>query len=90
MPLPEFVRTTTFRWTLAISAAFAVCILLMFGFVYWRTLAYMSANVDRLNQDVVEAIAGADNPTLVVQRLEDHLRVDPRRIRVLLRALRRR
>jgi len=82
VPLPEFVRTTTFRWTVAISAAFAVCILLMFGFVYWQTIAYMTGNVDRLNNDVADAIAAADTSALAVQRLEDHLRVDPRRIKL--------
>jgi signal transduction histidine kinase len=82
VPLPEFVRTTTFRWTIAISAAFAVCILLMFGFVYWQTLAYMTGNIDRLNNDVTDSIAAAAGPNLAVQRLEDHLRVDPRRIKL--------
>src|SRR5207253_636198 len=82
VPLPDFVRTTTFRWTLAISAAFASCILLMFGFVYWQTAAYMTGNVDRLNNDVTDAIAAADSPTLAAQRLEDHLRVDPRRVKL--------
>jgi signal transduction histidine kinase len=82
VPLPEFARTTTFRWTLAISAAFTVCILLMFGFVYWQTTAYMAANVDQLNHDVTDAIASADTQTLLVQRLEDHLRVDPRRVKL--------
>ncbi len=48
MRLPEFIRTTTFRWTLAVSGAFALCILLMFGFVYWQTAAYMTARVDGL------------------------------------------
>jgi signal transduction histidine kinase len=80
--LPEFVRTTTFRWTLAISAAFAACILLMFGFVYWQTTAYVTGNLDRLNNDVTNAIAAADSPALLVQRLEDHLRVDPRRVKL--------
>ena len=42
MRLPEFIRTTTFRWTLVVSGAFALCILLMFGFVYWRVTAYMT------------------------------------------------
>jgi signal transduction histidine kinase len=82
VPLPDFVRTTTFRWTLAISAAFAVCILLMFGFVYWQTSAYVTANVDQLNKDVTDAIAAADSPTLAARRLEDHLRVDPRRVKL--------
>jgi signal transduction histidine kinase len=82
VPLPEFARTTTFRWTLAISAAFAACLLLMFGFVYWQSTAYMAANVDQLNHDVIDAIASADSPTLLVQKLEDHLRVDPRRVKL--------
>jgi signal transduction histidine kinase len=82
VPLPEFVQTTTFRWTIAISAAFAVCILLMFGFVYWQTMAYMTGNVDRLNSDVTDSIAAAGSSNLAAQRLEDHLRVDPRRIKL--------
>jgi signal transduction histidine kinase len=82
VPLPDFVRTTTFRWTLAISVAFAVCMLLIFGFVYWQTIAFMTGNVDRLNNDVSEAIASAETATVMVQRLEEHLRVDPRRIKL--------
>jgi hypothetical protein len=57
--LPEFAPTTTFRWTIAISAAFAVCILLMFGFVYWQTMAYMTGNADQLNNDVTDSIVAA-------------------------------
>ena len=82
MPLPDIVRTTTFRWTLAISAAFAVCILLMFGFVYWQTTAFLNGNVDRLNSDASDAIAAANTPTVAAQRLEDHLRFDPRRVKL--------
>ena len=82
MRLPDFVRTTTFRWTLAISAAFGVCILLMFGFVYWQTTSYTTGNVDRLNYDVAEAVASAGSRPLMVERLDEHLRVDPRRIKL--------
>ncbi len=41
--LPDFVRTTTFRWT---STAFAVCILLFSAFVYWEAATYMVARMD--------------------------------------------
>ena len=81
MRLPEFVRTTTFRWTLAISAAFAGCIILMFGLVYWQTAGYMTANVDRLITGWSETIV-SDGPQLWAQSLEDHLRSDPRRVRL--------
>ena len=82
MRLPEFLRTTAFRWTIAISAAFAVCILVMFGFVYWQTMLFMTGNVDRLNLDGAAAIASAGSPALMVQRLDDHLVADPRRIKL--------
>jgi len=41
--LPDFVRTTTFRW---ISIAFVVCILLFSAFVYWEAATYMLARMD--------------------------------------------
>ena len=81
MRLPDLVRTTTFRWTLAISAAFTLCILLMFAFVFWQTIAFMSANIDRLNADVTNLIA-SDGEERMAQKIEDHLRVDPRRIKL--------
>ena len=40
--LPDFARTTTFRWTLAVAGAFVLCTLVLFGFVYWQTAAYMT------------------------------------------------
>ena len=50
MRLPEFARSTTFRWTLAASGAFSLAILLMLGFVYLRATAYLTAANDRLLQ----------------------------------------
>src|SRR6266852_2505302 len=41
--LPDFVRTTTFRWT---SIAFAAGILLFSAIVYWEAAAYMLAGID--------------------------------------------
>src|SRR5262252_6137351 len=55
--LPDFIRTTTFRWTLVVSGAFALCILLMFGLVYWQTASYMTARVDGTITRDADAIA---------------------------------
>src|SRR5713101_7072773 len=41
--LPDFVRTTIFRWT---SIAFAACLLLFSAFVYWEAAADMLARMD--------------------------------------------
>jgi signal transduction histidine kinase len=79
--LPEFMRTTGFRWTLLISGAFAICILLMFVFVYWQTSVYMTAKVDQLISDHAEALAGA-TPEQQPQAVNDYLREDPRRVKL--------
>src|SRR5262245_61182924 len=71
------MRTTTFRWTLAASGAFAACLLLMFGFVLAQAYAYMTADVDRLVGGVANFIA-ADGPEARLQKLNEHLRLDPR------------
>ena len=79
--LPDIVRTTTFRWTLAVSGAFAACILLMFGFVYWRTQSYTTANVDGLITEVANVVSSQDQAA-ATRRLDDHLRTDPRRLKL--------
>jgi signal transduction histidine kinase len=79
--LPEFMRTTTFRWTLIIFGAFAISILLMFAFVYWQTAAYMNAGVDRLIIDHADAVA-TDLPQHRLQAISDYLQEDPRRVKL--------
>ena len=81
MRLPEFIRTTTFRWTLVVSGAFALCILLMFGFVYWQTAAYMTARVDNTIARDADAMA-RDAPERWHEGIDERLRQDPRRIRL--------
>jgi signal transduction histidine kinase len=79
--LPEFMRTTTFRWTLVIFGAFAISILVMFAFVYWQTAAYMNAGVDQLIIDHADAVA-ADVPQRRLQAISNYLREDPRRVKL--------
>ena len=81
MRLPEFTRATTFRWTLVVSGAIALCILLMFGFVFWRTAAYMTQRVDRAITEEAGLVA-ADPPERRLDAIEDRLRQDPRRIKL--------
>ncbi|MBO0712148.1 MAG: HAMP domain-containing histidine kinase [Acetobacteraceae bacterium] len=81
MHLPDFLRTTTFRWTLAISAAVTMCIVLMFGLVYWQVSGYATALVDRLDTDEAETIRAAPAER-AIQELQQHLRVDPLRVKL--------
>src|SRR5689334_23295245 len=75
--LPDFMRTTTFRWTLAASGAFTICMLVMFGFALVQAHAYMTADVDRLIAGIANYIA-ADGPEVRREKLDQHLRLDPR------------
>ena len=81
MRLPDFVRTTTFRWTLAVAGAFVLCTLVLFGFVYWQTAAYMTSTFDDLITGELRIIA-ADTPERRLEQIDERLRNDPRRIRI--------
>jgi signal transduction histidine kinase len=72
------VRTTTFRWTLVVSAAFTVCILLMFAFVLAQAYRIMTSDIDRLVTSATEVVAAATTPEELLQRMDEHLRVNPR------------
>jgi signal transduction histidine kinase len=75
--LPEFSRTTTFRWTLVISGGFALCTFLMFGFVYWQTTAEMVGQIDATatrGADVIEAAAPESRLAAINERLRQDLR----------------
>ncbi len=81
MRLPEFVHSTTFRWALGVAFAFGVCTLLLFGFVYWQTATYVTANIDaivatdvRLEQDTPRDQALAF--------VNEHNLEDPRRVKL--------
>jgi signal transduction histidine kinase len=79
--LPDFVRSTTFRWTLAIAGAFVLCIVVLFGFVYWQTAAYMTSTFDDLITGELRIIA-VDSPERRLAQIESRLRNDPRRVRI--------
>jgi len=79
--LPEFMRSTTFRWTLAVSGAFILCILLMFGFILAQAYSYMTTDVDALNNEIANAIGG-HQPEQRVLGLEQYLRADPHHVKL--------
>ena len=81
MRLPDFIRTTTFRWTLAVAGAFVLCTVVLFGFVYWQTAAYITSTFDDLITGELRIIA-ADTPERRLAQIDSRLRNDPRRIRI--------
>src|SRR5450432_3061662 len=79
--LPDFARTTTFRWTLAVAGTFVLGPSVLFGFVYWQTAAYMTSSIDRLLTGEVRLIA-PETPERRLELVVNRLRDDPRRIRI--------
>jgi signal transduction histidine kinase len=79
--LPDFARTTTFRWTLVVASAFVLCTLLLFGFVYWRTAVYVMSENDVLLTEELRVFA-ANTPEQRLAEIDDRLRKDPRHIKV--------
>jgi signal transduction histidine kinase len=76
--LPDFVRTTTFRWS---ASAFVCCILLFSAFVYWEAAAYMLAKLDAAITAETLDVAG-EAPDRQVAAINDRLSEDPRRIKL--------
>jgi signal transduction histidine kinase len=79
--LPEFTRSTTFRWTLAVSGAFIACILLMFGFILAQAYSNLTADVDALITEVANTIASHEPPQRIFG-LDQYLRADPNRVKL--------
>ena len=78
--LPDFARTSTFRWTLAVAGTFVLCTLVLFGFVYWQAAAYMTSTFDALITAELRIIS-ADAPERRLEQIDNRLRDDPRRVR---------
>src|SRR5271170_7627237 len=76
--LAEFKRMTTFRWTLIVASAFFLCTVLLFGFVYWQTAAYMTSEFDELITGELHIFAAERRLAHVNERLDN----DPRRVRI--------
>ena len=81
MRLPDFARTTTFRWALTVASAFLLCTLVLFGFVYWQTAVYVISKYDVLLVEELRVFA-SNTPEQLLQEINDRLLKDPQRIKV--------
>lgn len=78
---PEVIHSTTFRWAVGVALAFSVCTLLLFGFVYWQTAAYVTGNMDATISADVQLDEGTSRPQ-VLHFVREHLEQDPRRVKL--------
>jgi hypothetical protein len=80
--LPHFARTSTFRWTLVIVAAFMMCVVVLLGFIDWRTAMYIMSENDVLLADQLQVFA-SDTAQQRLEEIDDRLRKDPRRVKIV-------
>jgi signal transduction histidine kinase len=73
----SIIRSTTFRWTLAVAGVFAILVIVLFGFIYWQTDQYLIARSDRMivNQlDVIAALPSEQRLRAIDQDLKQDSR----------------
>ncbi len=58
MRQPQFMRSNTFRWALAVAGLLALLVIVLFGFIYWKTDAYLVARSDTAVATQLNYVAG--------------------------------
>src|SRR5260370_23479333 len=76
MRQPQFIRSSTFHWALAVSAVFAVFVIVLFGFINWKIDDYLTARSNRVITVELHGIAGL-SPERRLQAIDEKLRQDP-------------
>jgi signal transduction histidine kinase len=79
--LPDFVRSTTFHWALGVAAAFGACTLMLFGFVYWQTAAYVTSSIDSDLTGEARFVVG-NTREQALEFVAERLRDDPHRLKL--------
>src|ERR1700716_739546 len=77
MRQPQFMRSNTFRWTLAVAVVLAVFVIMLFGFTYWTIDDYLVARSDRMVAGQLNFIAGLPNERRL-EAIDQHLKQDSR------------
>ena len=77
MLLPDFTRTTTFRWTLVVGGVFVAFTLLLVVIVYARTEHYLTARSDGVVTMQAKVLVDSE-PAKRLDRIDWHLAQDPR------------
>jgi signal transduction histidine kinase len=81
MRWPEFVRSTTLRWTALLAAIFAAFVVAMLGFVYLKTKHDLTIRYDRSIRSQIGALAHL-SPQRRLDAIDDNLRQDPGQVRL--------
>jgi signal transduction histidine kinase len=77
MRQPQFIRSTTFHWALAVAAVFAIFVIVLFGFIYWKTDDYLVARSDKMIARQLNFIAALPGDRRI-DAIDQHLKEDSR------------
>ncbi|SHL80902.1 Signal transduction histidine kinase [Bradyrhizobium lablabi] len=81
MRQPQFIRSSTFHWALMVAGVFAVFIMVLFGFIYWKIDDYLIARSDRVITVELDGISGL-SPQRRLEAIDEKLRQDPRGVQL--------
>jgi signal transduction histidine kinase len=79
MKLPEFMRSSTLRWTFLVACIFAVFIVALLGFVYLKTDSDLTSRSDRVIASQMSVFAGLQ-PERRLDAINEYLKQDPSRV----------
>src|SRR5882757_3560748 len=77
MRRPDFISSNTFHWALMVAGVFAIFVIMLFGFIYWKTDQYLIARSDRMIASQMNVIAGLPNERRL-DWINEHLEQDSR------------
>ena len=73
----QLIRSSTFLWALAVAAAFAMFVVGLFAFIYWKLDAYLVARSDRMLTTQIRFVSDLP-PARRITAIADHLEQDSR------------
>jgi signal transduction histidine kinase len=82
MQLPEFMRSTTLRWTALVAAILAIFVVALLGFINLKAKNDLTMRSDRLIASQIGFFAHL-SPEHRLEAIDDHLKQDPGRLRVV-------
>lgn len=81
MRQPQFLRSNTFRWAFVVAGVFAIFIIVLFGFIYWKTSEYLISRSDLVITAQINGIA-ALSPERRLEAIDERLRADVRGVQL--------
>jgi len=78
---PQFIHSNTFHWAFMVAGVFAIFIMMLFGFIYWKIDDYLTARSDLVITAQMDGIAVL-TPERRLEAIDERLRQDPRGVQL--------